>query len=294
MLQFPRPRRPAQTQLLMPDGVRLPADVHVPVRSTGRAPLLLLHGTLVSRLDYRLFAPLLAAAWGGDVVVPDRRGRHDGLPQPPDHSLLTEADDLDAMVAAVGAVAVLGHSYGGTVTLLAAGRSPGAWAWVTYDAALNPDGALAAMWRPEFREEIDAGHLDAGWAMLVAGLRTAGPVSRLPLSVLRSTGRRLSTALPSGQRMFAALPGSLREMESVLAATEPFPLPERGLMLGGGLSPSYFRQTLDFVTTARPGVRTRVLPGLMHNGVMLPLPALARMIARWCATEHLRRPRPRS
>jgi len=337
------------TTLLMPDGVRLAADVHRPAHGAGRAPLLLLHGTLVSRLDYRSFAPLLAAAWGGDVVVPDRRGRDASLPQPANHSLLTEADDLDAMVAATGAAAVVGHSYGGTVTLLAAGRNPGAWTWATYDAALNPAGVLAAMWRPELRERLDAGDLDTTWALLVGGLRTAGPVSRLPGRVLARLGHVLAGHPGAGARMYAALPGSVRELESVLElvaqpgnqrasarldsaaadasaqgdsaqpgpatgsrgaaglhaasgsegtspgdnapapgaafeapAEEPFPLPERGLMLNGALSPSYFRDATRFAVAAHPGLEHGLVPWGMHNAVMLPAPVLARRIARWC------------
>lgn len=266
---------------MMPDGVRLPADVYVPRVQRGRAPLVLVHGTLVSRRDYRSFAPLLAAAWGGEVLVYDRRGRDERLPQPDAFSLSTEADDLDEVTLRAGAAGVVGHSFGGTVALVAAGRRPGAWSWVSYDAALNPDGVLASMWKPEFREKIDAGHLDAGWALLVNGLGTAGPVSRLPLPALQFAGRALSEGLPLGRRMYRALPGSLREMESILAQPGPFPLPERGLMLNGGFSPAYFKAATRFVTSTRPGVQRRSVPFLMHNGPMLPLPHLARAMARW-------------
>lgn len=274
------PRR-RTADFVMPDGEHLPADIHAPWRGAGRAPLVMVHGTLVSRRDYRSFAPLLAAAWGGEVIVYDRRGRDRGHPQPEGFSLFSEADDLDAVARQCGAAGVVGHSYGGSVTLAAAGRRPGAFSWCTYDAALNPEGTLARLWRPEFRTEIDAGHLDAGWALLVNGLGTAGPVSRLPLSMLRHTGHALADVTPVGRRMYAALPGSLREMESILAQSEPFPLPERGLMLNGGLSPRYFHDATAFVAASHPGVRTRVWPWLMHNGPMLPLPLLAREIARW-------------
>ncbi|MDR2254390.1 MAG: alpha/beta hydrolase [Arthrobacter sp.] len=264
----------------LPDGVALPADVYSPRRSLGRAPLVLVHGTLVSRRDYRAFAPLLARAWGGTVIVYDRRGRSEELPQPPGHSLATEADDLLHVLSAVGAEAVLGHSYGGTVTLYAAGQAPDEFAWVTYDAALNPAGVLQEKWKPEFRELVDAGLLDAGWALLVQGLGTAGAVSRLPLPMLRVAGHALSATTPVGARMYAALPGSLREMESVLAQTEPFPLPRRGLMLNGGLSPDYFHDASAAVALERPGIAHVSLPGLLHNGVMLPLTSLARLVVR--------------
>ncbi|WP_394160489.1 alpha/beta fold hydrolase [Galactobacter valiniphilus] len=267
-------------RIQMPDGVALRADVHSPRRSLGRAPLVLVHGTLVSRRDYRAFAPLLARAWGGEVIVYDRRGRSDVLPQLPEHSLASEAADLLHVVSAVGAGGVLGHSYGGTVTLYAAGQAPDAWPWVTYDAALNPGGVLQEKWKPEFRELIDAGALDDGWALLVQGLGTAGAVSRLPLPLLRVAGHALSSATPVGRRMYAALPGSLREMESILQQTAPFPLPRRGLMLNGGLSPDYFHDASAAVTLSRPGIEHLSLPGLLHNGVMLPLTSLARLVVR--------------
>lgn len=265
----------------MPDGASLASDVYSPRRAEGRAPLVLVHGTLVSRRDYRYFAPLLANALGAEVIVYDRRGRDALTPQAPEYSLRAEADDLDAVLAASGADKVLGHSYGGSVTLLAAGRAPGKFAWVTYDAALNPAGSLSDRWRPEFREVIDAGDLDAGWAMLVNGLGTAGLLSRLPVPVLKAAGHSMNGATGIGRRMYAALPGSLREMESVLRQDEPFPLPERGLMINGGLSPDYFHDTTAFVTGVHPRVRSLNLPGLMHNGPMLPLRALARIMAAY-------------
>lgn len=279
------------SRYVMPDGVRLPADVYVPRRQAGRAPLVMVHGTLVSRRDYRSFAPFLAAAWGGEVIVYDRRGRDERLPQPAEFSLATEANDLDEVTLRAGAAGVVGHSFGGTVTLVAAGRRPGAWSWVTYDAALNPDGVLAGMWKPEFREQIDAGHLDAGWALLVNGLGTAGLVSRLPLPALQLAGRALSDTLPIGRRMYQALPGSLKEMESILAQPGPFPLPTRGLMLNGGFSPAYFKAATRFVTSTQPGVHRRTVPWLMHNGPMLPLPHLARTMAHWLV-EHPAVPTP--
>lgn len=272
------------------DGERVAADVYRPRIDAARPPLLLVHGTLVGREDYRAFAPWLADALGAEVVIYDRRGRGVGPAQRGDHSLATEADDLASVREAVGATAVLGHSYGGTVTLVAAGREPDAFSCVTYDAALNPNGVLASMWRPEFRAEVEAGRDVEAWALLVAGLGTAGPVSRLPLPTLRSLGSALRRS-EVGSRLFKALPGSLREMESILHQVDPLSLPRHGLLLNGGLSPGYFRATSRYVQAASPGMRRFTVPGLMHNGVMLPLPSLARFIARW-VIEHPPLPEP--
>ena len=62
---------------------------------------------------------LLAQALAGDftVYLPDRRGRGPSGPHRPDHSVRTEVDDLQAVLAESGTEMPFGVSSGGLVVL---------------------------------------------------------------------------------------------------------------------------------------------------------------------------------
>lgn len=97
-------------------------------------PLLLVHGTAGAAESWRLVAPHLEARF--TVVTMDRRGRGasgDGV----EHSLDLEADDVAAVVDAIGGrVHVVGWSYGARVALSAATRSLGVRSLVLYEPPL--------------------------------------------------------------------------------------------------------------------------------------------------------------
>src|SRR5262245_25110526 len=81
------------------------------------APLVLVHGTTSDRTIWMMVLAALAAR--SRVVTYDRRGRGESGDAPA-YALEREAEDLAAVVAAVGEpVRLLGHSYGALVSLAA-------------------------------------------------------------------------------------------------------------------------------------------------------------------------------
>jgi pimeloyl-ACP methyl ester carboxylesterase len=114
------------------------------------APLLAVHGSTADRHRWAGVQDALAARFRLHLM--DRRGRGLSSEEPSaDYALGREAQDIRAMVAAVGEpVAVLAHSYGGACALEAATACEGIARMLVYEPAFGtpegpvfPDDALA-------------------------------------------------------------------------------------------------------------------------------------------------------
>src|SRR6201995_1493018 len=85
-------------------------------RQTGRGPaVVVLHGSNESGASHTQLAQALASQF--TVYLPDRRGRRRSGPRQPGHSMHTEVEDLQAVVAATGAQSVFGVSISGLIAL---------------------------------------------------------------------------------------------------------------------------------------------------------------------------------
>jgi pimeloyl-ACP methyl ester carboxylesterase len=248
-----------------------PAERQAAPRPAGDG-VVVVHGTLITDALYRSFARNLSLLLGCPVHCYNRRGRAGSSPQPPHYSAATEVADLAAVLRQTGSADVFAHSYGGFVALQAL-RSVPIRRLVTYDAAVSLAGDLSSRWRPELERSVAAGELDHAWALLVQGLETAGPVSRLPLGALRMLSI-LSARTALGAEMRELLPTAVAEMRAVLAADAELAdfaaITTPTLMLTGGWSPDYFAGTGRQLAAAVPAIEFAVVPGQLHEGPIRP------------------------
>lgn len=87
-------------------------------RSGAGQPLLLVHGTTADHRRWSGISPHLERHF--TVYAMDRRGRG-GSSDSPDYDIMREAEDVAAVVEAMGEpVSILGHSYGAICSLEAA------------------------------------------------------------------------------------------------------------------------------------------------------------------------------
>lgn len=286
--------------MTLDDGTCLRLRTHLPpgwTETETGAVVVMVHGTLVTDSAYGATARALAKRLRAPVATYARRGRSGSSPQPQEDLLAAEVSDLRAVMARTGARAVLGHSFGGTVALLAAAEHAASggrpWTVVTWDAALNLDGMLAGLWRPGMAEAVADGAWSTAWAHLVRDLGTAGPLSRLPVTVLRGMiGAARFT--PPGRGMLTLLPASLAEMRAAVAEPVDAPALVRDLadtpltLLTGGRSPGLFADTARVLagTAQEPGapqrtagIRWRVMPARLHDGPITPEPFMLRALA---------------
>ena len=256
--------------------------------------VVLVHGTLVTDSLYWPFARNLSVLLGRPVHSYNRRGRGRSAPQPPDYSAATETSDLISVMEASGSTDVVGHSYGGFVALQAALRAPIS-RLVTYDAAVSLSGNLNERWRPQLEAAVTAGQLDQGWAHLVQGLGTAGPISYLPLGALRMISI-LSAKTRLGSEMRDLLPTAVLEMRAIIDTDSHIQdfaeLKTPTLMLSGGWSPAYFAEIARQLAVAVPVVDFAVVPLQFHEGPLRPGKQLAVRIARYLAQGTAKAPSP--
>ena len=111
-------------------------------RSGTGPPMVLVHGATADHTAWRTVAPLLAPSH--TLYAIDRRGRGASGDTPP-YAIAREYEDVASVVDAVAAaegrpVDVVGHSYGGRVSLGAALLSPNLRRLVVYEGAPAPDG----------------------------------------------------------------------------------------------------------------------------------------------------------
>ncbi|MGO4491096.1 alpha/beta fold hydrolase [Arthrobacter sp. 2YAF22_2] len=249
-----------------------PAPGKQPGPAAAPGGVVVVHGTLVTDALYHSFARTLGRLLGRPVHCYNRRGRAGSSPQPPEYSAATEVDDLAAVLRHTASTDVVAHSYGGFVALQAA-RSVPIRRVVTYDAAVSLAGNLTSRWRPELERSVAAGELDHAWALLVQGLETAGPVSKLPLGALRMLSI-LSARTTLGAQMRELLPTAVAEMRAVLDADAELAdfarVTTPTLMLTGGWSPDYFADTGKQLAAAVPAIEFAGVPGQLHEGPIRP------------------------
>src|SRR6185369_11880430 len=132
---------------------------------TGRGPaVVIMHGSMESARSHTLLAQALA----GDFTV-----------YLPDHSVRTEVEDLQAVLAESGAQMVFGVSAGGLVVLEAARTLPGIRMVAVYEPALAMDATRNTAWLERFDRELADGKLAAAMITSMYGLELAPPFFKI-------------------------------------------------------------------------------------------------------------------
>lgn len=176
--------------------------VAVSARVSGEGPpLVLVHGTTGSKDSWAFVEPALAEQH--TVWAYDRRGRGESEDAPDNYSLELEVNDLEAVLAAAGGSAhVLGHSFGGCVTLEMAVRGADLLSLVLYeppsDVRRRSDETDRAI------ELIEAGDPDAGLKLQLGIAGLSDQEVEMVTSIPEVWARFVSTA-PTISREVAAL-----------------------------------------------------------------------------------------
>lgn len=231
-------------------------------RSGSGPDLLLVHGTTADHTRWETMLPLLEPHV--TVHAMDRRGRG-GSGDSPEYSMAAEADDVAAVVEAIGRpVDAFGHSYGALVTLEAALRSSGVRRLVLYEPALGTMTFPAETARME-RSLAEGRRED----VIVTLLRDLAGMTDEQLAAARS--------LPSWKGRVAAAQTVVREMRAEEAYRfDParftgFRVPT--LLLRGSESPPSLQGETDLLAGALPAARVSPLIGHGHVA-MLSAPQL--------------------
>ena len=222
----------------------------MPVRQRPR--LVLVHGSVVNAAaTWRAQEPL---AQEFELVVPNRRG----FPPGPEVATVDFEDEADWLLERIGAGAhLVGHSYGGVIALLAAGRQPAAVRSLTvieppaFGAARGNAAAAAivaastTLWAR--REALDETAFLREFLRLIGGGSGGSVPDPLPPDLAQGT-RLLKRERPPGE---AQLP---------LAALRAAALP--ALVVSSGLTPA-LEAVCDAIASGLAAERV-VIPGTRH------------------------------
>ena len=236
-------------------------------RTRGRGdPILLVHGSATTGADWLFVLPMLRQRF--TVVSMDRRGRSssdDG----PDYAMEREAEDILAVLDASGAQLLVGHSYGGLCSILAAERIDRLRRLLIYE----PPIAISERGLPALDRLIASG--DHG-AALETFLRFAGAAQEQRHAI------RSSPAWPS---LVATVPVLSRELHAGAAWRSPRgPIDVPTLWLQGTdtKSPTYL-EGLEDLQGAFPDMRQELIPHQSHFGHVFAPEIFASLVASFCA-----------
>lgn len=227
-------------------------------RSGSGPSLLLVHGATADHTTtWRFVLPALERRF--TVYAMDRRGRG-GSGDSPDYDLQREAEDVAAVAEAVGAVDVVGHSYGALCALEAALLTPNIGRLVLYEGVPLSG---ADLYKPGIVERLesllDAGDLDT---MLTTVFREVVEATEQDIAMLRAQRDAWAVRLNNAHM----LPRELRgERDYVFARHRFVSLTTPALFLVGGDSPQRELENARGVAAALQNARVAILPGQQHT-----------------------------
>lgn len=219
-------------------------------------PLLLVHGTTADHKRWAGITPILEQHF--TVYAMDRRGRG-GSSDSPDYSILYEAEDVAAVVEAIGEpVFLMGHSYGAVCSLEASLLTDKIQRLILYEPPV-PTGLQ--LYPPGFPDRmqalIDQDQLEDALEMFFR------EIVKMPDHEFEKYRQ-----LPMWKTRIQLAPTIPRELTiDRYYSFEPekfHTLHIPALLLLGGDSPQIFQQAIEIIDSALPNSQTSILPGEQH------------------------------
>ena len=277
--------------LVDPDGTKAVANsvvsrdgTTISYQTVGAGPsVLVIPGALSTAADYIAFARALAVDFTVHTI--DRRGRGLSGPQGDQYTITKECEDLLAIQDKTGATFIVGHSYGGLVTLEFARNNKTIRNIAVYEPGVSIDGSIPMDWIGPYENHLSHGqYLDA----LVTFVLGVGPdrARRTPHWVMKLL---LPLFIKSHERqsMFQLLSENLREHREVSRLDSTYrdyrEISAGALLMYGGKSDSkWVRLSMERLASVIPSSTTREFPDLDHFGIDQQAPEeVARAVGKY-------------
>jgi len=234
--------------------------------SVGTGPgVIVLPGAMTVAADYADLARKLAAHFTVHVV--DRRGHGASGPQGAQYSVDDEVDDVAAVRTGTGAKLLVGHSFGGFVSLETARRRSEFTKVALYEPAVSIGGSTSTAWMSRSEQYLaDGADLDAltefvqGTSPNAAGTPHWLLKMILPLVIENNTR----------QQMYQLMPATIREHRELAGlgdrSHEYAQITAQVLLMRGGESDASSDRAAAQLATVIPHTSRVTLNGLDHFG----------------------------
>ena len=225
-----------------------------------------MHGAATSSADWAFALPHLKQRF--TVVTMDRRGRGNSA-DGADYAMEREAEDVLAVLDAVGAELLVGHSYGALCSILAAPGTDRLRKLVLYEPPIGV--------RPAFLSRMDELVERGESEQVLAGFLLGAGVLEEHVELIRR-----SRAWPILLDAVPALPRELHAAASWKHPQGPIGIPTLFLRGADTTSVAYL-DTFEDLQAAFPDSRLELLPGQTHIAHVLAAEAFAGAVTEFCA-----------
>ncbi|MGH2788244.1 MAG: alpha/beta fold hydrolase [Actinomycetota bacterium] len=264
------------TYATSPDGTQIAFD-----RLGQGPPMVVVSGMFCDRRTTHELAEQLGREF--TVINYDRRGRGDSSDTTP-YAVEREVEDLGAMIAEVGGTAsAYGHSSGAGLALEAAARGLPITRLVLHEPPYGPDDEESKRDARELAENVRSAVAEDRRAHAIKLFFEA---SGLPPEMIEGA--------TSDPKMLAVVPTMPYDFEVVGDVTRGGTIPEAlvraisipTLVIAGGASPDFFRDTAARIAELLPNGKSAVLEGHDHGA---PPDVVVPMVAEFLTTSLLAR-----
>ena len=266
----PSPLRTASDsvrRLTAPDHVDSADGTRIAYRTSGAGPpLVFVHGSATSGVDWLFARRLLQDRF--TVVTMDRRGRGESG-DGPEYAIEREAEDVLAVLGAVGADMLVGHSYGAMCSIRAAERTNRLRRLVLYE----PPIAVAA----DSGDRIAAVLAERGPEAAIEGFLRGAGAPQAQLEQIKS-----STAWPVLQAAAPALPRELRTAAGWTNPPHPIETPTL-FVLGADTRTRAYLDGLDELLAAFTDLRRASVGGPEHVAHVFAAEEFSALVAGFCS-----------
>ncbi|WP_161884110.1 alpha/beta fold hydrolase [Deinococcus alpinitundrae] len=238
-------------------------------RTVGNGPsVIVVPGVLSTASTYADFADALSSSFTVHTI--ERRGRGLSGSQGKDYSVLKEREDVLALQNATGARFLVGHSYGGLVSLEAARSNLEFSRVAVYEPGVSVEGSISTHWTAAYQERLKQGKLLDAFVEFTLG---TGPdrIRRTPRWLMKLMIPRVVKPREL-QEMLSLLPENLNEHLALAALDSTYHNyreveAEVLIMLGGRSGFKWVETAVTQLGRILPFSETRLFPTLDHFGI---------------------------
>lgn len=237
--------------------------------SMGSGPsVLVIPGALSTAAGYTAFARALAEHVTVHII--ERRGRGESSPQGEDYSMAKECEDVLALQHKTGASFLVGHSFGGLVTLEAARNNQALAKIAVYEPGVSIGGSIPMDWMPRYEKMLaEKKYLDT---FVEYSLDTGPDRARNTPHWLMKLLLPLFLSAQDRKEMLTLLPENLREHRELARLDSRYETyrditADVLLMYGGRTHIAWVNLAIERLAAVLPHAETKEFPTLNHFGI---------------------------